>query len=218
MILSQFANQILRKNSLRQEFKTALTQYRVTRAPVTYGLIWVVTTIFAIEVVFTALFGVRSIRVLATGSFKLHPELAWVFAPILHAGSRHFLANVGGLLVLGIPLEQHFTKRRFGSFILATAYLSTLGGWLAQAMFTTAPIAVYGISGTVFALAGYALVHSCRANDRLPAFEWIAMLVGLAAAVTVAYDPITGQYLHPGWINGGHATGMMIGLLVGVVR
>jgi len=218
MTASRVANIFLRDNPLRQEFKTALAQYQATSAPVTYGLILIVTAVFAAEVALTVLLEVRSIRVFATGSFKLHPELAWLFAPILHAGGRHFLANVGGLLVLGIPVEQQVTTRRFWIFLLATAYLSTLGGWLSKAAFTTTPIAVYGISGTVFALAGYALVHFGRDTDRLPAFEWVAMLFGLAAAVTVAYDLFTGQYLHPEWINGGHTTGLVIGLLAGVVR
>lgn len=215
---SRVANIFIRNKPLRKEFKTALAQYQATSAPVTYGLIWIVTAVFAAEVALTVLFGVRSIRVFATGSFKLHPELAWLFAPVLHAGSRHFLANIAGLLVLGVPLEQQVRPRGFVVFILATAYLSTLGGWLAKAAFTTTPIAVYGISGTVFALAGYALVHFSRYTDRLSAFEWVAMLFGLAAAVTVAYDSFNGPYLHPEWINGGHATGLVIGLIAGVVR
>jgi membrane associated rhomboid family serine protease len=218
MTLTRVATLFVRDNPLRQEFKTAFAQYRASGAPVTLTLIWIVTTVFAAEVALTVLFGVRSIRVFATGSFKLYPELAWLFAPVLHAGLGHFLVNIGGLLTVGIPLELQFTNRRFGIFLLATAYFSTVGGLVAKAVFTTTPIAVYGISGTVFALAGYALIHFGRSSEHLKAFEWVALLVGFAAATTVAVDFFTGPYLHPEWINGGHATGFMIGVLVGEWR
>lgn len=216
--MSNLFAHLFRRRVDGETLRNAINQYRTADAPVTMTVIWVVTAVFAAEVALTVLFDVRSIRVFATGSFKLYPEIAWLFAPILHAGIRHLLANIGGLLVFGIPLEQHFRNRGFGLFILATAYLSTVGGWLAQAVLTTTQVAVYGISGTVFALAGYALIYFGRATDRIPAFEWVAMLFGFAAAVTVAYDPFTGPYLHPGWINGGHTTGLVIGLLAGVVR
>jgi len=218
MTLTRVATLFVRDNPLRQEFKTAFAQYRATSAPVTLTLIWIVTAVFAVEVALTVLFGVRSIRVFATGSFKLYPELAWLFAPVLHAGLGHFLANIVGLLAVGIPLERHFTPGRFGGFLLATAYLSTLGGWVAKTVFTTIPIAVYGISGTVFAVAGYALIHFGRSSEPLKAFEWIAFLVGVAVAVTVGIDLLTGPFLHPDWINGGHATGLLIGVLAGVFR
>lgn len=198
--------------------RKAVTQYRTVEASTTRTLIWVVAIIFSIEILMTPIFEIQSIRVFATGLFKIEPELAWILAPVLHAGFRHVLANIGGLVLIEFPLEQHFTKRRFAMFIIGTAYISIMGGWLAQTMFTTNQIAVYGISGTVYALAGYALVHFGRSTDRLFAFEWIAMMFGLGAAVTVVLDPFTGPYLHPDWINGGHATGFLIGVTTRVVR
>jgi membrane associated rhomboid family serine protease len=216
--MSTWYSHLFRGQADADTLRKAVTQYRTVEASITRTLIWVVAIMFSSEIFVTAIFGIRSIRVFATGLFKIKPELAWMLAPVLHAGFKHVLTNIGGLVLMGFPLEQHFTKRRFAIFVIGTAYLSTMGGWFAQTMFTTNQIAMYGISGTVYALAGYGLVHFGLSTDRLSAFEWIAMMFGLGAAVTVVIDPFTGPYLHPDWINGGHATGFLIGVITRVVR
>jgi membrane associated rhomboid family serine protease len=196
----------------------AKEQYQRAVAPITKTLIWIVLAVFAVQVISTTLLGVRSIRVFTTGSFKFYPALAWLFAPVLHAGIGHLGANIGSLYVFGIPIEQHFSKRRFGLFIVATAYLSTAGGWLLQSLFTTQQVAMYGISGTVFALGGFGLVNYGSAQKSLPAYQLFALVWGVAAAINVSADPFIGPYFHHDWINGGHATGFLIGVLIGLWR
>ena len=209
---------IIRNEPIAASLREAKDQYLAADAPIILTLIWVVTAVFAVEVALSVLFGTRSIRVLATGSFKLHPELAWLVAPFLHAGIGHLIVNIGGLAVVGIPLEQYFSKRRFGIFIVVTAYLSTFTGGLTQAVFTTDQVAMYGISGVVYAMGGFGLVHFGSSNDSLPSFEWVALMFSLGAGVIVAFDPFTGPYFHPDWINGGHTSGFLIGVIAGMAR
>jgi len=209
---------IIRTEPLGETLREAKDQYLAADAPVTLTLIWVVIAVFAVEVALAVLFGTRSIRLVAVGSFKFHPEIAWLAGPFLHASPRHLLVNIGGLALLGIPLEQHFSNHRIGTFIIVTAYLSTAVGGLLLAMFTADQVAMYGISGTVFAMGGFGLVHLGSSNDSLPAFEWVAVILGLSTVVSVAFDPFTGPYFHPDWINGGHTTGVVIGVIAGVLR
>jgi len=211
-------SQFLLDKPVSDTLREAKEQYQSAAAPVTKTLIWIVLAVFASQVIATTLLGARSIQVLAGGSFKLFPTLAWLLAPVLHAGIGHLVANIGSLYVLGIPIEQYFSPRRFAFFIVATAYLSTAGGWLLQSLFTSQQIAMYGISGTAFALGGFALVKYGTAEERLPAYQLFALVLGLAALIIVAGDPFTGPYFHPDWINGGHVTGFLIGLIAGVWR
>lgn len=169
--MSAWYSHIIRSEPIGDSIRDAIDQYRASDAPITRTLIWVVAIVFAAEVVVATFFGTRSIRVLATGSFKLHPELAWLAAPILHAGVGHALANIAGLVIVGIPLEKHFSQRRFVIFIIATAYGSTLIGGLFQAAFTTNQVAMYGISGTVYAMAGFGLVQFRSSDGSIPTSE-----------------------------------------------
>ena len=215
--MSAWYSHIIRSEPIADSIRDAIDQYRASDAPITRTLIWVVAIVFAAEVVVATLFGTRSIRVLAIGSFKLHPELAWLAAPILHAGVGHALVNIAGLAIVGIPLEKHLSQRRFVIFIIATAYGSTLIGGLFQAAFTTNQVAMYGISGTVYAMAGFGLVQFRSSDGSIPATEWVAVLLGVSAAVTVLFDPFSGPYFHPDWINGGHAGGFFIGVISALV-
>ncbi|TQQ79148.1 rhomboid family intramembrane serine protease [Halonotius terrestris] len=209
---------IIRQEPLGETAREAKEQYLAADAPVTLTLIWIVAAVFAGEVALSVLLGTQSIRVLAVGSFKLHPEIAWLAAPVLHAGFGHVLTNIGGLAILGIPLEQHFSKRQFGIFVIVTAYLSTAIGGVFIAAFTADQVAMYGISGTVYAMAGVAIVQFCSSRNPPRGFEWIALLLAISAAVTVVLDPFTGPFFHPDWINGGHTGGLVTGLIVGLLH
>lgn len=51
--------------------------------------------------------------------------------------------------------------------------------------------------------------------DGLRPGEEFAMLVGVAAVANVCFDVLTGPYMTAYWINGGHAAGAVVGIVVG---
>lgn len=195
----------------------ALAEYTDHSAPVTYGLIGLVVGVFAVEMVYAYTRGLGSTRVFATGLFGLVPWLAWPLAPLLHSGSLHFLASVGGLWLLGLPVEQHWRRWRYAAFLFASGYLATAIGVLFIAPFTEKAIAFYGSSGMIYALAGFALAYLPFQRGRVTASEWLAVFVGAIALLSVASDPFTGPYFAPDWINGGHLGGLVVGLGAGSV-
>lgn len=190
-------------------------EYREADAPVTYSLMGLVTGVFAVEVLVTLAYSVDSVETLATGLFGVTPRLAWVLSPVLHRGPLHFTANVVGLFALGLPIERRWSLWRYSGFLLAAAYLSTAAGAVFLWYFGNPPISVYGASGVVFALCGFALANLIWERQRLNCPELVAMLLGAVALLAVAVDPITGPYLDPHWINGTHMSGFVLGAVVG---
>ncbi len=185
------------------------------RAPVTYAVIGFVVGIFAFEVVFTLTRGLAGIQVFATGLFGVAPYLAWPLSPFLHRGVLHLGSSLAGLWLLGLPVEEHWRRWRYVAFLLASGYIATTVGVVTMAPFTGKNIAFYGSSGMIFALGGFAVVFFPRWFGEVETSEWLATLVGAVAVVTVAVDPLTGPYLTPDWVNGGHLGGLVVGMVVG---
>lgn len=188
------------------------------QAPVTYAVIGFVVGIFAVEVVFTLTRGLAGIHVFATGLFGVAPYVAWPLSPFLHRGSLHFGSSLVGLWLLGVPVEQYWTRWRYAAFLLASGYVATAVGVATMAPFTTKSVAFYGSSGMIFALGGFALVYFPRWFGEVKTSEWLATFVGAVALLTVVIDPLTGPYLTAEWINGGHLGGLVVGLVVGLWR
>jgi len=187
-------------------------------APVTYSLIGVITGVFLIEIWLTHSLSLRGIRVLAAGIFATNPLLAWSISPFLHNGFSHFLANTLLLFALGVPVERHWSWWKYAGFLIFSGYISIGFGAGNILLFSDKQAAFYGISGSVFALAGFALVHLLQDHSRLKRNELLAVLGGIAALLTVLIDPLTGPYFGPSWINGGHLSGFVVGSLVGWLR
>lgn len=153
-----------------------------------------------------------SMSVFATGIFGVHPKIAWTIAPVLHKGFLHFLGNLAGLLLLGLPIEDHWSKSRYIAFILITRYVSTGIGGLLLANSTEQQVVFYGTSGVVYALAGFSVVHLPAKHSSLNPAEQVSVIVGIAAVSTLLVDFVTGPYLTSRWMNGRHLSGFVFGM------
>ncbi|MEA5388870.1 hypothetical protein VB773_04560 [Haloarculaceae archaeon H-GB2-1] len=164
-------------------------------------------------------------RAVADGVPVLRPPAIRLAAGVLPPSRRR--ARRGNLLLiafLGRLAEPNFSTRSYAAFFVGVAITSVSGGFLAIALFDRGPVVAYGASGLGFALAGYSLQY-LRGIDRpvlrggatssLSSAEWLAVIVGLAAVFTVALDVGTGPFFDAYWLNGAHAVGLVVGLLVG---
>jgi membrane associated rhomboid family serine protease len=201
--------------SVLSSVQTVLRAYATSEATVTYIVISLIAVVFLSEVLMTAFTSLGSIQVFATGLFGVHPTVAWPLSPVLHRGFRHFAASVFGLLVVGVPVEQHWSRTRYTAFLILTGYATIAAGAGVLWVLADQPVAFYGTSGVIYALAGYSLTHLPRQHTTRSAIEAVAVVVGILAFLSVVLDPFTGPYFAARWVNGGHISGFMIGAVVG---
>jgi membrane associated rhomboid family serine protease len=199
------------ENPAVSTLKKGYGEYTEGDSKVTYLLGIIVAAVFILEVAFTAIRSLDSIQILATGMFGVHPAIAWPLSPVLHRGFLHFGANLIGLLTVGVPIEKHWTRRRYSLFLVLTGYLTIAAGTGFMLIFSDSPVAFYGTSGVVYALAGYSLIHLFQSHIQFNLTEIVAAFIGFVALVSVVVDPFTGPYFEPLWINAGHASGLLIG-------
>ena len=184
--------------------------------PITQILIIVIGVVFIGELVGAALFTEsNSVRIFSTGIFGVHPWIAWPLSPVLHKGLGHFLTSILFALLFGIPVEKHWNWNAYSAFIVVTGYATIVFGAGSLWLFSNSQLAFYGTSGIIYALAGYSFTHFSLEHEDLELTEKIALIFGVIALLTVVFDIITGPYLTPDWINGGHLSGFVIGGLVG---
>ena len=99
--------------------------------------------------------------------------LGILFAPLLHGGFEHLLANTLPLLILG-TLVATSSRRVFWQVTALVVVLGGLGTWL-----IAPPNSVtIGASGLVFGYLGYLLVAGVRTR------RWLDLLVGLIVLLT----------------------------------
>lgn len=143
--LCSFASERLAK-SWRSLRKRVPQEYTLDGWPVTR---WLIITIAL---------GAPTVRVAMGYTFLNYQEFAWPLSPVLHRDALHLGANVLMLGVLG-PVEARMRRREFTGLAFVSAYLSVLFGALWSLTFTEKEfVAFYGISETVFAMAGDRLV------------------------------------------------------------
>jgi membrane associated rhomboid family serine protease len=195
--------------------KTGLQQYKESDSTITYLLMILLAAVFLIEILVTAFRGLGTVQIFATGVFGVYPWIAWPLSPVLHKGILHFAASLVGLTVVGLPIERHWTRKRYTVFLVLTGYATILAGAAMLGTFSDQQLAFYGTSGIIYALAGYSLTHLPRKHDGLDLVEMFAIFIGFVALVSVLVDPFTGPYFEPRWINGGHTSGFLIGAAVG---
>jgi membrane associated rhomboid family serine protease len=209
------------KNAVVTALRTAfcervLPEYALDQWRVTQSLIVAVLLIYNTEVVVRLLLDAPTVRVAMAYSFLNYPEVAWPLSPFLHRDALHLASNVAMLVVLA-PVESRLSRRRFLAFVTVTAYLSVLCGAVWSLTFTDKEfVAFYGISGTVFAMAGCGLVASVR--DYRVGDELTAPLVYMGVAVigAVGLDVWGLMTVGPLALNMGHASGGMLGCLAGI--
>jgi len=202
-------------NTATSSLKKAFREYTEEDSTITYLLLILVAAVFLIEIAVTAFRSLSSIRIFATGVFGVYPWIAWPFSPVLHRGFLHFAASIVGLIVVGIPIEKHWSRTRYSAFLVLTGYTTIVFGAVFLSVFSDQQLAFYGTSGIIYALAGYSLTHLPQRHDGLDLIEMFAVFLGFTALVSVLVDPFTGPYFEPQWINGGHTSGFLIGATVG---
>ena len=186
----------------------ALEEWRVTQL-----LIVTVLLVYNAEIVVRLALGAPTVRVAMGYTFLNYPELAWPLSPVLHRDALHLGANVLMLVVLA-PVEARMRRREFIALVVVSAYVSVLCGALWSLTFTEKEfVAFYGISGTVFGLAGYGLVASVR--DYRAGEEPTAPLVYMGVAVigTIVLEvwgAVTGGAVA---LNMGHTSGAVLGVV-----
>jgi membrane associated rhomboid family serine protease len=194
-----------------QQLEAAISEYRGAEAPLTWSLLTVVSCVFAFQVMLTILSDAQSINVVATGLFAGAPLVAWPLSPLLHGGILHVAANVGGVFVFGVPIEADLPEDRYVHLVVIAAVCSTVAGSLLMLASTSGPIAVYGLSGVLYAFAGFAVLQYGTGTPIEGPSEKVAFLGGIAAAITVVKDVLLGIVTGSS-INGGHTAGLLIGL------
>lgn len=202
-------------NPVLSTAQTAFRAYVTSDAMITYVVISLIAVVFLIGILMTARNALSSIQVFATGLFGVHPTVAWPLSPVLHRGFRHFAASVFGLLLVGVPVERHWSRTRYTAFLILTGYATIAAGAGVLWAFAEQPVAFYGTSGVIYALAGYSLTHLTRQHTTRSPVEAVAVLVGVSALLSVLFDVFTGPYFTAQWVNGGHTSGFVIGAVVG---
>ncbi|MFB6301659.1 MAG: rhomboid family intramembrane serine protease [Haloferacaceae archaeon] len=212
--------ELLRAYPERLRTRAAATDWQVTLALV--GL----TAVAYLGQTLAAIRVGAPVRDVTAFLFLARPALAWPLSPFLHAGPLHFVANVAVLVPTGIEAERHLSRRQYVGLFLVSSAGASLVAAATTMPFAEGPVAAYGISGFVFALATYLLVHLALAHeapilppdgpapDRHP-LEIVAVLLGVSVLVLVAAD--VGGALLNGFrgVNGGHLGGAFVGIVVG---
>lgn len=115
-------------NQLLAWLSKTIQEYLETEAPITFVLLLIVGAVFGFEVYITARRSLIKVDIFATGIFAVAPRIAWLLSPVLHRGPRHFFGTFIMLLIVGIPVERHWTSGRYTLFLVSTGYLSIAGG------------------------------------------------------------------------------------------
>jgi len=150
-------------------------------------------------------------------AFALAPPVAarpWtvVTSVYAHGGPGHLVANVVGLVVLGVFLERNTSPARFHAFFLGSGAVAGLAQiWVSDLV--GPPVGVLGASGAVFALLGYLLAGN-RVADSVFGGVSIPPRVQLLGFAVVA-GGVTLATSGPGVALVSHFTGLLIGLLAG---
>ena len=202
-LLTPFANGV----------RPVLAQHRSLSAPITDFLTVAVCAVYALQAFQTVLWDAPSVFVTTNYVYLRAPWLAWPLSPLLHGGLAHVVPNVLTLFVFGRIAEAHLSKIRFAAMALlaAAGSIMALAGW-GIAFGSDPNVAVYGISGVVFAAAGFALVHVPQ-HGRVTDLELLALLFGVCAAGLVGIEVLTAVLLRsPASINVGHAAGLLVGV------
>ena len=127
-----------------------------------------------------------------------------IFAPmILHLGPLHLLFNMMWLYMLGGQIERAKGKVKFVAFVLLLAAISGF----AQAVVVQQPF-FGGMSGVVYGLLGYVWMKM-KFDPRDHFYISQSNILFMMAWFIICFMPGTGV------ANGGHAGGLVAGLLIG---
>ncbi|MBZ5857309.1 rhomboid family intramembrane serine protease [Flavihumibacter profundi] len=156
-------------------------------------------------------------------SFKPADLLAWGanFRPVttngewwrlltntfLHGGLMHLLANMYGLIFVGIFLEPRLGKTRFAIIYLTTGILASL-----SSLYFHEPAVSIGASGAIFGLYGVFL--SLLLTNVFPKDFSKAFLV--STLIFIGYNLLMG-FAGAGIDNAAHIGGLLSGFIIGII-
>jgi membrane associated rhomboid family serine protease len=161
----------------------------------------------------------------------LYP-VGWLFAPFSHGGSGHLLGNLTTTLAVA-PLAEyyfgHFPSKRgenpfsqwstnpwIRAFVVFPAGVFVVG--LATSLFSWGPI--IGFSGVAFAFVGFALVRYPLLTVVAVSAQGVVRTVYNAMRDPIVVGSASPSYGNPWWFGiavQGHALGLLLGILLGVV-
>ncbi|SFR37213.1 Membrane associated serine protease, rhomboid family [Halogeometricum rufum] len=193
---------------------TLASELREYESPITLYLSTAIATIFTVQLILTIQWGSPSIYATTGFLFLNGPEIAWILSPLLHRGPFHFLANILLLLLIGRVTESHLSRTRF----LALAVLSSIISIAALAAFalefgSKEYVAAYGISGLVFALLGFSLVH-LQIHEEWNEPDALVYLLAICAVLLIVFE--VGKVIilqDPLQVNAGHVSGWILGIV-----
>ncbi len=188
------------------------------RTPYTYSIIGLSSGVFLLEGYLTFATAAVSIEQIVAYLFVHHPNLMWPIAPFVHQGLLHFGANIGGLYVVS-PLESEISWRQYVLLLVSTGFAPVYADGIKIDLFaSTEYAAAYGISGFLYGLLGFGTVHlyrTCQRQSGLSNREWIIVLLGVSAVISVLVDVST-AFPDPLALNIGHLGGVGVGLLLSI--
>ncbi|MFA1609506.1 rhomboid family intramembrane serine protease [Halobellus rubicundus] len=195
--------------------RPVVAQHRALSAPITDLLVVAVCAVYALQAFQTVLWDAPSVFATTNYVYLRAPWLAWPLSPLLHGGLTHVVPNALTLFAFGRVAEATLATRRFAvlAAVSAAGSIAALAGW--SLLFGSDPtIAVYGISGVVFASGGFAVAYFPR-RRRVSDLELLATLFGACAVALVAAELLAAALLGtPGVANVGHAAGVLVGVAV----
>lgn len=189
-------------------------QYKSTNFPVTTLLILLSTFAFGVQSFGTVMLDAPSVRHFTSFLYLEGSSVVYLLSPFWHRGVAHYGANMVILFALG-PQERHFQRNQYWLLCVSLGVLSLLSGYAVLYAFAgTSRIAFYGISGIAFGLAGFALFRGAQNWDELIEIDFIGMIIGIAAAISVIQNLATSLPQSPIGVNGGHLVGFILGVVV----
>lgn len=188
------------------------------KAPYTFSIIGVVCGIFLVELYLTITTSAASSRQIVAYLFINYPEPMWAIAPFIHRGLLHFGANVAGLYILS-PLESQISRRHYTVLLITAGFIPVYADGVKIALLSTKEhAAAYGISGFLFGLLGFGVVHlysKYQSHSGLDNREWVIVLLGVSSIVSVLVNLVT-AFFDPLALKIGHLGGISVGILFGI--
>jgi len=133
-----------------------------------------------------------------------------------HSSPWHLLSNLALFALLGLAVERGTRPVRFHAFVLGTGATANVSQAAFSQLINGAGAHVLGLSGAVFALAGYVVTGNRISGfilDRFHVPRVVQFLVYLALAVVV-----TIATAEPGVAIVGHFVGLFLGLALGAAN
>jgi rhomboid protease GluP len=186
--------------------------FRLSRSPVTAGLLAIITLVFIFEWVTGALWDLDKLKAMGAivpGMLDRGEYWRILAAMFLHADVLHWAANSWALYQLGALYEAMFGTRRFLFVYFVTGACASIASSLRVAE------ASVGASGAILGILG-AFIFSIRRSPQWRHEPWTKGLVSQLvfwAAVNLAIGFYASEYID----NVAHVTGLVTGLVLGLI-